>query len=63
MDEKQGIEAIIYLQSLAGITETEEQARAGWRSMSDSEKQTTMFTYNLLGDMGKVDWTKEPEDR
>lgn len=47
-DEAEGIKAIIYLQGLASITETEERARAGWAGMSDSERKITMETYEAL---------------
>ena len=48
LTEEQGIKAIISLQALAGITETEERARNGWNSMSDHEKEQTEIAYNTL---------------
>lgn len=50
MDEKDqeevdGVKAIIALQKVAGITETEEQARNGWRGMSANEKKQTMAAF------------------
>ena len=48
LTEEQGIEAIIRLQKSAGVIETEEQARAGWRGMSDSEKQTTEMAFRAI---------------
>jgi hypothetical protein len=45
VDEANGIKAIIFLQNLGGITETEEQARAGWNAMSDQEKEFTIEMY------------------
>jgi hypothetical protein len=47
--EAEGIKAIIALQAMAGITETEDQARAGWASMSEHERTTTMEVHQLLG--------------
>lgn len=46
--EEDGIQAIIALQGMAGIEESVEQARAGWRSMSDHEKQVTTDTYRMI---------------
>ena len=37
--EKEGIQAIIDLQKMAGITETEEQAKVGWRKMTARDKK------------------------
>lgn len=51
MDEERGIEAIIFLQSLAGIEESEEDARKGWRSLTDMQKRSTMQTYSMMKDM------------
>lgn len=48
MDEDEGIRAIIWLQALAGIEETEEEARVGWQGMSVAEQQTTINIYNHL---------------
>lgn len=48
MDEQKGIEAIIFLQSLAGIEESEEDARKGWRSLTDMQKRSTMQTYSMM---------------
>lgn len=48
LNEKQGIEAIIKLQAMAGITETPEQAKKGWNSMSATEKEQTENAYNLM---------------
>lgn len=51
--EKEGIKAIIGLQGLAGKVESKDQARAGWRAMSDKEKARTIEIYNWLQD---TDW-------
>lgn len=52
MDKKltdaNGIKAIIALQKFAGITETKEQAKKGWRGMSLHEKRNTMAAYRLF---------------
>lgn len=47
MKRKQGMKAIIDLQAFNGITETEEQAQAGWDAMSYSAKQTTMKAHRM----------------
>ena len=46
--EEDGIKAIIALQGMMNIEETEEQARRGWQSMSASEKERTLETYRLV---------------
>lgn len=46
--EAEGIKAIIDLQALAGNIETEDEACAGWRSMSDFEKDQTMRVHNYF---------------
>ena len=43
--ETEGIKAIIYLQSIAGIVETPEQAKNGWGSMRAHERDTTLRLY------------------
>lgn len=52
-EEKAGVKAIIYLQQMGGITETREEAIAGWRAMSNIEKQTTMRVYNQFNPKGE----------
>jgi hypothetical protein len=47
-EEKQGMIMIQYLQSMAGKTETDEQALTGWRSFSQNEKDTTKRVYDLF---------------
>jgi len=47
-EREAGIEAIIYLQSIAGITETREEAEHGWDSMQDWERESTMRVFNLF---------------
>lgn len=49
--EKEGIKAIIALQAAIGITETPAKARAGWRSMSKGEKETTLAVYKTIRGM------------
>ncbi len=48
LNEKQGIEAIIKLQAMAGITETPKQAKKGWNKMSTGEKEQTELAYNSV---------------
>lgn len=57
LDREKGIEAIIALQAFAGITETKEEARRGWDSMSASEQRQTMAAYELVcgGDEEEAD--------
>lgn len=40
--EQQGVNAIIKLQELGGMKETQEQALAGWRSMNRHEQEFTL---------------------
>ena len=46
--EKEGIQAIIDLQKMAGITETEEQAKVGWRKMTARDKKSTERAHKLF---------------
>ena len=46
--EKKGVAAIIALQALAGIVESEAKAKKGWASMSASERETTMAAHAVL---------------
>jgi hypothetical protein len=46
--EEDGIQAIIALQGMADIKESVEQARAGWRSMTEREKHITTDTYRMI---------------
>jgi hypothetical protein len=46
--QEEGIEAIIYLQSIAGIVETKAQAEVDWASMSEEERCKTMRFYALV---------------
>jgi len=47
LTEKEGVDAIIKLQAMVGITEPEEKARHNWRNMVTWEKQATEDAYNL----------------
>lgn len=38
-----------HLQNLVGKTESDADALAGWRSMSDGERQTTKTAYKATG--------------
>lgn len=46
--EERGVEAIIFLQSLKGITESHRKARLGWLLMSTKMQQQTLMAYNAL---------------
>lgn len=49
--EEHGIKCIIALQSMGGVVETEEQAKAGWASMSESDRKTTVDVHQrMFGD-------------
>lgn len=48
LDETLGIKAIVALQALVGIKETESQARKGWHAMSTHDKKKTMLAYALF---------------
>lgn len=41
LSEDQGVKAIIALQKMAGITETEEEARDNWNKFSKTDKLQT----------------------
>jgi len=47
--EELGIKAIIGLQELAGITETEESARIGWNSLSKFDQENTLRIAIIFG--------------
>jgi len=44
-----GVRAIVFLQKIAGIVETEEEARTGWAGMSERERESTLVAYEALG--------------
>jgi len=48
LTEEQGIQAIMALQKLVGASETEEQAKAGWNSMSEWDKWNTQCAHETL---------------
>lgn len=48
LSEKQGIKAIIALQAVAGIVESEEQAKEGWNGFSDYEKANTEAAHIVM---------------
>jgi hypothetical protein len=45
LTEDQGIQAIIALQKMNGITETAEKARRNWNNFADWEKKSTEEAY------------------
>jgi hypothetical protein len=47
-DEKEGIEAIIFIQKMIGIDESQEKARIGWLLMTPSQKKITIDAYRLI---------------
>lgn len=46
-EEKEGIKMIQFLQGTVNIKESHDKALKGWRSMSESEKETTKHVYNI----------------
>jgi hypothetical protein len=46
--EEFGVEAIVYLQKMAGIEEPPERARLNWQGFSEWERATTINTYCLM---------------
>jgi len=48
LTEEFGVKAIIALQTYAGNRETEEKARAGWRNISTSAKQSTEHAHKIV---------------
>ena len=48
VSDKEGAEMIVYLQKLADIKESPEDALKGWKRMSESEKHSTVRTYNTF---------------
>jgi hypothetical protein len=46
--EQEGIKAIIALQAMAGIVESEEDAKAGWANMSKYEQDITLSAYRMF---------------
>lgn len=47
-DREQGIQAVIHLQAVVGITETREEAEKSWDEMNDQEKAKTLDTASLF---------------
>lgn len=47
-DLEDGIDAIIYLQSLNGIEENRLTAELAWNNFTKQEKDSTVFFYRLL---------------
>jgi hypothetical protein len=45
---QEGMRAIQYLQSLAGIEESDEDARKGWALLTEREKEFTVELYKSL---------------
>ena len=47
-DREQGIQAIIFLQAMVGITEPREKAEKGWDRMEEWERDSTMCAYSMF---------------
>jgi hypothetical protein len=45
MDDAKGIKAIIDLQAMVGIRETEESAKKAWDSFSEADKRNTLAAH------------------
>lgn len=54
-EQEEGVKAIIALQKMAGIEETEEKAREGWFRMSADEKEQTMRAFRMLAGRNNAD--------
>lgn len=48
MEEKDGIQAVIFLQGVVDIVETEESAKAIWDGFNTSQKEQTETAYNIF---------------
>lgn len=48
MSREQGIKAIIALQGMAGIVESQESAGAGWDRLSEDQQAYTMQVYEMF---------------
>ncbi len=48
LTEEQGIKAIIDLQAMAGITESEKDAKRGWSLLNDSAKEQTEDAHKMM---------------
>ena len=47
-NREQGIQAILFLQSLIGITEPRDKAMLEWDGMTASERRSTLDAYALM---------------
>lgn len=47
-EQEDGVKMIIFLQGMAGTTETPENALKGWNSMTAAEQATTKEVYHLF---------------
>ena len=46
--EEEGVKAIIALQLLVGVRETEEKAKIGWDGMNEEEQEFTIKVHEAL---------------
>ena len=47
-EEKKGVEAILFLQSMNGIEEPPDRALRNWRSFSEYDKKNTLRAYDIF---------------
>lgn len=47
-EEKEGVDAIIFMQKLAGIDEPKAKALAGWRNMTLDERRKTLLAHSIM---------------
>lgn len=50
--DEEGLDAIIFLQKMAGITESRDDAQIGWASMSEMDRGQTLRLYRLFKQQG-----------
>lgn len=48
LDREQGIAAVIGLQKLEGIDETQESAAAGWEAMTPADQRFTLAMFSVV---------------
>lgn len=53
-EEKEGVKAIVFLQSLVGIVEPEDKALRGWRGFSEYDKEATLRMYTFCENVERV---------
>ena len=48
LSDEEGVKAIVFLQMMAGVQESEEVALKNWQAMSDLDKEHTEIIYNAF---------------